>query len=88
MTGCVALRKDVYYVRLTYYDNKHQRKDKWISTGLSGKGAKRKAEAMITTLIEKYSYLEKSGHPTKMADYLLMWKEMQKNWYQQRWVSQ
>ena len=34
MTACIALRKDVYYVRLTYYDNKHQRKDKWVSTGL------------------------------------------------------
>ena len=30
MTGCVALRKDVYYVRLTYYDKNHYRKDKWI----------------------------------------------------------
>ena len=79
MTGCIALRKDVYYVRLSYYDQKHKRKDKWISTGLSGKGAKRKAEAMIATLIEKYSYLEKSDHPTKMADYLLMWKELQKD---------
>ena len=28
MTGCVALRKDVYYVRLTYYDRHHARKDK------------------------------------------------------------
>jgi integrase len=79
MTGCVALRKDVYYVRLTYYDHKHARKDKWISTGLSGRGAKQKAMAMIDTMIEKYSYLEKSEHPAKMADYLLMWKELQAN---------
>ena len=47
MTGCVALRKDVYYVRLTYYDKNHYRKDKWVSTGLSGRGAKQKATAMI-----------------------------------------
>ena len=79
MTGCISLRKDVYYIRLTYYNQNHQRKDKWISTGLSGKRAKRKAEAMIDPLIEKYSYLEKSDHPTKMADYLLMWKELQKD---------
>ena len=79
MTGCIALRKDVYYVRLTYYDHKHARKDKWISTGLSGRGAKQKAMAMIDTMIEKYSYLEKSEHPAKMADYLLMWKELQAN---------
>ena len=79
MTGCVALRKDVYYVRLTYYDRGRKRKDKWVSTGLSGRGAKQKATAMIDSLIEKYSYLEKSDHPAKMADYLLMWKELRKS---------
>lgn len=78
MTGCIALRKDVYYVRLSYYDKTHKRKDKWISTGLSGRGAKQKATAMIQSLIEKYSYLEKSDHPSKMADYLLMWKNLRK----------
>ena len=77
MTGCVAKRKDVYYVRLTYYDKNHSRKEKWVSTGLSGRGAKQKATAMIQSLIDKYSYLEKSEHPSKMADYLKMWKELQ-----------
>lgn len=79
MTGCIALRKDVYYVRLTYYDRNHQRKDKWVSTGLSGRGAKQKATAMIQSMIEKYSYLEKSEHPSKMVDYLAMWKELRKS---------
>lgn len=79
MTGCVALRNDVYYVRLSYYDRDHKRKDKWISTGLSGRGAKQKATAMIESLIEKYKFLEKSDHPTKMADYLLMWKDLRKS---------
>ena len=79
MNGCVALRKDTYYVRLTYYDKNHCRKEKWISTGLSGRGAKQKATAMIDSMIEKYSYLEKSDHPTRMADYLQMWKELRKS---------
>ena len=79
MTGCVALRNDVYYVRLSYYDRDHKRKDKWISTGFSGRGAKQKATAMIESLIEKYKFLEKSDHPTKMADYLLMWKDLRKS---------
>ena len=47
MTGCVALRKDVYYIRLSYYDRGHVRRDKWVSTGLSGRGAQKKAMAMI-----------------------------------------
>ena len=75
MTGCVTLRKDIYYVRLSYYDKDHIRKDKFISTGLSGRGAKQKATAMIDSLIEKYSYLEKSDHPAKMADYLTLRKQ-------------
>ena len=68
MTGCIAQRNETYYVRLTYYDKNHKRKDKWVSTGLSGRGAKQKAAAMINSFIEKYSYLEKSDHPAKMAD--------------------
>ena len=79
MTGCVALRKDVYYIRLSYYDRGHVRRDKWVSTGLSGRGAQKKATAMIDSMIEKYSYLEKSDHPSKMSDYLKMWKELQMN---------
>ena len=34
---------------------------------------------MIESLIEKYKFLEKSDHPTKMADYLLMWKDLRKS---------
>ena len=79
MNGCIAIRKGVYYVRLTYYDRDHNRKEKWISTGLSGRGAKQKATAMIDSMIEKYKYLEKSDHPSKMADYLLMWKNLRKS---------
>ena len=79
MTGCIALRKDVYYVRLTYYDKNHKRKDEWVSTGLSGRGAQQKAAAMIQPMIEKYSYLEKSDHPSKMDEYLLMWKNLRKS---------
>ena len=79
MTGCVALRNDVYYVRLSHYDRDHKRRDKFVSTGLSGRGAKQKATAMIESLIEKYKFLEKSDHPTKMADYLLMWKDLRKS---------
>ena len=79
MTGCVAERNGVYYVRLSYYDRNHKRRDKFISTGLSGRGAKKKASAMIEQLIEKYKYLEKSDHPSKMADYLIMWKNLRKS---------
>jgi hypothetical protein len=79
MTGCIALRKNIYYVRLSYCDKSHKRKDKWGSTGLSGRGAKQEATAMIQSLMEKYSYLEKSEHLFKMTEYLLTWKNLRKN---------
>ena len=50
MTGCIAQRNETYYVRLTYYDKNHKRKDKWVSTGLSVRGAKQKAADMIYIL--------------------------------------
>ena len=59
MTGCVALRNGVYYVRLSYYDRHHKRKDKFVSTRLSGRGAKQKATAMI------HSFLQLRTHSTK-----------------------
>ena len=55
MTGCVIPRRGIYYVRLTYYDMNHRRRDKWVSTGISGRGAKQKATAMIDQMIEQYS---------------------------------
>ena len=46
MTGCIVLRNEIYYVRLTYYDKDRNRKEKWVSTGLSGKGTKQKARLL------------------------------------------
>ena len=39
---------------------------KTLSDGLT---EKQKATAMINSLIDKYSYLEKSEHPSKMSEY-------------------
>ena len=67
MTGCIALRKDVYYVRLTYYDSRQKRKEKWVSTGLSGRGAKQKATAnfffsglLLTFLLSVFKFFNSS----------------------------
>ena len=57
MTGCVALRKDIYYIRLTYYDREHKRKDKWVSTGLSGRGAKNTVEVKKNLCFYRVFYL-------------------------------
>ncbi len=46
------------YIYLSYCDPiTKRRKQKVVSTGLTAKGNKRKAESMISGLIEKYQYL-------------------------------
>ena len=47
MTGCVFQRGDIYYIRLKYQDFTGKLKEKWVSTGLRGRGAKRQAQQMI-----------------------------------------
>lgn len=68
------------YIYLDYIDPiTHKRKQKAISTGLAAKGNKRKAEAMVKGIIEKYQYLEApqtnpqvSSHIT-LCDFLDRW---------------
>ena len=55
MTGCVYLRGDVYYIRIKYTDPTGKLKEKWVSTGLRGRGAKRQAQLMIDDILAKHS---------------------------------
>ena len=75
MTGCTYLRGDIYYIRIKYYDSSGKLKEKWVSTGLSGKGAKHKAELMIDDVLSAHAYLE-TGATRSMdfADYLKRWQ--------------
>lgn len=62
MTGTLRIikGKPYYYVSLSYKDPITKIwKNKTISTGLSVKNNKRKAEALIPSLIKEYAYLEK-----------------------------
>lgn len=64
MTGTLQVKKlksgnSYYYVKLCYKD---MRTEEWryktLATQLEVKNNKRKAEAMITSFIDQYSYLE------------------------------
>lgn len=64
MTGTVQSKtlrsgKTYLYIYLSYKDPQTGKwKQKTVPTGLEEKGNKRKAQAMVTSIIEKYSYLE------------------------------
>lgn len=71
------------YIYLDYTDPvTRKRRQKVVSTGLTAKGNKRKAEAMIKSVIEKYQYLEApqtntdiSIHVT-LCEYLDLWLQI------------
>lgn len=46
MTGHLQIKRDKYYMVLDVYEN-GKRKQKWLSTGLTAKGNKRRAEQML-----------------------------------------
>lgn len=53
MTGSLQTKGDKYYIVLNIYD-KNKRKTKWIQTGLTVKGNKRKAEQLLRETIQAY----------------------------------
>jgi integrase len=87
MTGTLQVKKlnsgkSYYYVKLSYKDPRTQTwKSKTLSTKLEEKNNKRKAENMIRTYIDQYSYLEELPMPYSSAitpnitlnDYLDLW---------------
>ena len=93
MTGSLTIRKtssgkEYYYIHLRY---KNSKTGKWtaknIRTGLTIKNNKKKAQAMIPEMIDKYSYLEESYNPSvsgidpniTLCDYLDHWLKQKKN---------
>ena len=53
MTGSLQIKNDTYYIVLNLYKD-GKRRPKWISTGLSSKGNKRKAEQMLRDTLQQY----------------------------------
>ena len=72
MTGSIQIKAGYYYMVLNFKDKAGRRKPKWISTGLSVKGNKRRAEDMLRRTLAEYAdteYIE----PTKMLFSRFLW---------------
>jgi len=81
MTGCVQQRGEIYYIRIKYQDFTGKQKEKWVSTGLKGRGAKRQAQQMLDQVLKEHAYLEAKDNERSMlfADYLKQWQLSQKD---------
>jgi len=79
MTGSLQVKNDMFYMVINTKNPAGKRKQKWIPTGLSTKGNKRKAEQQLNALLTEYTnagYVE----PSKIlfCDFISDWVEMSK----------
>ena len=73
MTGSLTVKNGKYYAVLNVYEN-GKRKKKWICSGLSEKGNKRKAEAFLREKLAEYERMEGIVQTdTSFSDYVRVW---------------
>lgn len=73
MTGCLQVKKGMYYIVLNTYEN-GKRKLRWLSTGLPAKGNKRKAEQMLREKLHEYELKAGQVHSdVLLSDYVRYW---------------
>lgn len=84
------------YIRISYKDARTQNwQQKWVPTGLTAKGNKKQAKAMIPEILEQYAYLEyreedmnqEISRDILLTDYLDIWlankkKELEQSTYE------
>lgn len=75
MTGSLTVKNGKYYAVLNTYEN-GKRKKKWISTNLSEKGNKRKADQFLREKLAEYERMEGIVHnDVRFSDYVRIWLE-------------
>ena len=66
VSGHVTTKNGKLYIIINYIDNDKKRQQKWIKTGLSARGNKRKAEEMLELYKEHYDVeQQKLVYPTE-----------------------
>ena len=65
LTGSLQIKRGIYYAVINLYDEKGNRKLKWISTKLKAKGNKRLAEQKLMEII---TGLEETTLNNKLRD--------------------
>lgn len=79
ISGHLQEKNGRFYMVLSLKDEKNKWKPKWIATGLTAKGNKKRAETMLRETIRKYENMEalSQGNTGSMlfSDYMLNWLE-------------
>lgn len=79
MTGSIQIKNGKYYAVL-YYKTNTGCKYKWICTGLTTRGNKRKADELLQDYLQQYDYLEeKTKTMPFFVDYAQQWLENKKS---------
>ena len=82
MKGNITVKNGRWYAIINYKDEYGQPKVKWVATGLTEKGNKRKAEEALKQALEDYennlTYEKSDDSKMLFADYMNKWLEMAK----------
>ena len=78
VAGHLHEKNGYYYIILNLTDSAGKRKPKWISTGLTIKGNKKRAEQMLMEERRKYAKA-KAGDDVLFADFMEQWLEIVKS---------
>ena len=78
VAGHLHEKNGYYYIILNLTDSAVRRKPKWISTGLTIKGNKKRAEQMLMEERRKYANA-KTGDDVLFADFMEQWLEIVKS---------
>lgn len=78
VAGHLHEKNGYYYIILNLTDSAGKRKPKWISTGLTIKGNKKRAEQMLMEERRKYANA-KTGDDVLFADFMEQWLEIAKS---------
>ena len=77
VAGHLQIKNEKYYMVLELRNEQGERKTKWIGTGLTAKGNKRRAEAMLEETRTKYlSPVVNNKSQMPFAEYMGYWLEI------------
>ena len=79
MTGSVQRKNNRYHMVISYKDNFGEQKQKWISTGLTIKGNKKAADAMLDKWLKEHAGCDMNAIDQLLSDYLESWMDKAKH---------
>ena len=79
-TATLTVKKDRFYVIITYRNEFNEVKRKWIATGLYERGNKRKSEEKMREELSKFESAQRVGISTNNAEGEILFSEFLRGW--------